>query len=399
MTPYDYHFHGGGDSFVRGSKNSPEYEGHGSTDLLSHQEAENGVERHQHNGADAMHGPTRAAGCRAKCHAWLRRRVDRLHLRVLPDGSINISEYVVINHNSGGYLMFNFFVTACCLVSSYIYVFMAAHRIQLEASHAAHQHSATIIFMYFFEAIFALDILVSFLLSYEFSGQYGRSIERQLANTVSHYFYGSFLRDLIPVIPFQLIPLRNRRGTLFYLIKLLRLVKGFRLLDVSYLMKKIKAIYKDYQLKLIKTDEKKANDIEQDHNRILQQISIYYTLKITKIVIFILNLSYLLGMFWYIMCKLVEDFGELNYADVEETGVEGQGFIPYYGLNFQSRSYITIVHVYFAFTSLATVGFGDYVPRSDIERGVCAFMLLGGVAVFSYVMGNFITILNGYMLF
>ena len=53
--------------------------------------------------------------------------------------------------------------------------------------------------------------------------------------------------------------------------------------------------------------------------------------------------------------------------------------------------------LYWAVTSLSTVGFGDYVPRSDLERAVGAFMLLCGVAVFSYIMGNFISILDSYM--
>lgn len=54
---------------------------------------------------------------------------------------------------------------------------------------------------------------------------------------------------------------------------------------------------------------------------------------------------------------------------------------------------------YFAFTSLSTVGFGDYTPRSDLERGVGAFMLLSGVAIFSIIMGQFINILENYSKF
>lgn len=54
---------------------------------------------------------------------------------------------------------------------------------------------------------------------------------------------------------------------------------------------------------------------------------------------------------------------------------------------------------YFAFTSLSTVGFGDYAPRSDLERGVGAFLLLSGVAIFSIIMGQFIEILDSYMKF
>lgn len=52
--------------------------------------------------------------------------------------------------------------------------------------------------------------------------------------------------------------------------------------------------------------------------------------------------------------------------------------------------------VYFAFTSLSTVGFGDFHPKSDIERLLTAFILLFGVAIFSYIMGIFITILEEF---
>ena len=50
--------------------------------------------------------------------------------------------------------------------------------------------------------------------------------------------------------------------------------------------------------------------------------------------------------------------------------------------------------LYFAFTSLSTVGFGDIRPESDSERLLGAGILLIGVAVFSYIMGIFIGILD-----
>jgi amino acid permease len=52
--------------------------------------------------------------------------------------------------------------------------------------------------------------------------------------------------------------------------------------------------------------------------------------------------------------------------------------------------------MYFSFTSLSTVGFGDYEPVSDAERLVGAFVLLFGVAIFSYIMGIFIEILDQF---
>lgn len=55
-----------------------------------------------------------------------------------------------------------------------------------------------------------------------------------------------------------------------------------------------------------------------------------------------------------------------------------------------------IIVVYFAFTTLSTVGFGDYNPKSELERIVTTFILLIGVACFSYIMGQFIEILMNF---
>lgn len=44
---------------------------------------------------------------------------------------------------------------------------------------------------------------------------------------------------------------------------------------------------------------------------------------------------------------------------------------------------------YFAFTSISTVGLGDYHPRSNSERILGAIFLMSGVAVTSYVIENF----------
>lgn len=53
-----------------------------------------------------------------------------------------------------------------------------------------------------------------------------------------------------------------------------------------------------------------------------------------------------------------------------------------------------IILMYFSFTSLTTVGFGDFNPRSNVERLFISFGLLFGVAIFSYIMGQFIEIIQ-----
>lgn len=52
--------------------------------------------------------------------------------------------------------------------------------------------------------------------------------------------------------------------------------------------------------------------------------------------------------------------------------------------------------IYFALTTLSTIGFGDFHPVSPLERSTAAFILLFGVAIFSFIMGQFIEILMNY---
>ena len=51
-----------------------------------------------------------------------------------------------------------------------------------------------------------------------------------------------------------------------------------------------------------------------------------------------------------------------------------------------------IIVVYFMFTTLSTVGFGDFHPKSEVERAIMTFILLIGVATFSWIISQYIDI-------
>jgi len=48
----------------------------------------------------------------------------------------------------------------------------------------------------------------------------------------------------------------------------------------------------------------------------------------------------------------------------------------------------TTIAMYYALTSLSTVGLGDFYPKTDAERLYISFMLLFGVAIFSFILGE-----------
>ena len=53
--------------------------------------------------------------------------------------------------------------------------------------------------------------------------------------------------------------------------------------------------------------------------------------------------------------------------------------------------------MYYFFTTLSTVGFGDFYPVSNAERCVGIPIFLFGVMIFSFIMGNFAEILQVIM--
>lgn len=55
-----------------------------------------------------------------------------------------------------------------------------------------------------------------------------------------------------------------------------------------------------------------------------------------------------------------------------------------------------LISCYYVLTTLSTVGYGDYYPVNNNERFFAVVLMLGGVAFFSYIMGNFIEIITNY---
>jgi aromatic ring-opening dioxygenase LigB subunit len=59
----------------------------------------------------------------------------------------------------------------------------------------------------------------------------------------NNYLYSSFPLDLISLIPLQFIKLKRSRQLLFFMLKMVRLIKGFKLFNVPLMMVKVKKLY------------------------------------------------------------------------------------------------------------------------------------------------------------
>lgn len=146
----------------------------------------------------------------------------------------------------------------------------------------------------------------------------------------------------------------------------------------------LKKLKQDEIQRLVTLDPEKADDNTVDNIKVSQLVTMSQVLKTLKLLMLSFNFGYFLGMTWLTIVQISADTSDqVNFITYEGHGL----------LDDTSAMRWTIITMYFAITSLSTVGFGDFTPRSDIERVLGAFMLLGGVIIFSNLMAKFIEML------
>ena len=214
----------------------------------------------------------------------------------------------MIRENNPFYLFFNFIVSCLCIVSSYIYLYMASLRYPTDLDETKEE----MLIIYIFESIFLVHMLLQFIKEYRLEDK--NEVITQLLEIIINYIKTGFLIDLIPLLPFWLMKLPRQRQRLFLLLKMIRLVKGFTLFDVPKMMEVVKSGFQKNLHYIVENDEELANNREIDNNNIEEILIISYVLKIFKLIVVIMNITYLIGMIWMILCELIADF----YMDIED---------------------------------------------------------------------------------
>lgn len=77
-------------------------------------------------------------------------------------------------------------------------------------------------------------------------------------------------------------------------------------------------------------------------------------------------------------------FSNLDYGFIDEDGNE------------EAKSSQTIKLIYYALTTLSTVGYGDFLPQNIAEKLVMSFILLIGVTIFSLIMNKLMDVLKDF---
>ena len=235
------------------------------------------------------------------------------------------------------------------------------------------------------EISFIADIARNFFTDY-FDPRDPRKKIKDIFKIAKHYIRGSFFFDLIACLAWPLhLALKDSYSpdtvSLIYLLRLFRLGKIFILMNMQAFTSNMREWFRNRLVKQISRNAIIGQDKERDRTKIMLQIFIVKGFQVFRLLLFILILSYFMGTLWFIMTKHTTDHpDEFTFYNVnglaDKTDMEN----------------VTIV-VYFMFTTLSTVGFGDYNPKSEIERVIMTLILIIGVACFSWIMGQFIEIL------
>lgn len=82
-------------------------------------------------------------------------------------------------------------------------------------------------------------------------------------------------------------------------------------------------------------------------------------------------LAYVFGMLWCIVLRFKKELGS-NASDEDN-------FFDYFGIDISTNSSkidTMVTFVYFSFTTISTVGFGDYYPSNSFERlSMCSILI------------------------
>ena len=203
------------------------------------------------------------------------------------------------------------------------------------------------------DAVFTVDIIVTFRTAYLDDNNVLVTIPKMIR---TRYLKFWFIIDFGSTLPIdKIVESLASGGDGLRSLKLIRIVRLVRLFKLA---------------KLLKIDTSAVEEV----------IEVDETVKKTvKLFAILFGLAHFFGCFWNMSTNA--DFDDLGYANISEFGKAGKDEV--FDL---SDSYIEAL--YWAFTTMTTVGYGDVLPEEDNGRLYATVMMILGATMFSYIVGS-----------
>uniref|UniRef100_A0A7S4UW65 Ion transport domain-containing protein n=1 Tax=Alexandrium monilatum TaxID=311494 RepID=A0A7S4UW65_9DINO len=205
------------------------------------------------------------------------------------------------------------------------------------------------------DSVFVFDMALQFCVAYHVKTPYGTRLETRRKIIVRHYLRTWFALDVISVLPFDSVGMLFSSGFLerakmMKVLRLLRLIKLVRVLRASRVF------------------HRWETSMAVNYNR----------LKLVSAFLVFLLASHWLACVWA-MLGFQDEEDQRTWVDHAAPGVGG-------ALSHPAEVYIAAL--YWSSMTVTSVGYGDIVPVTTLERVVCILLMFCAGFLWAYVLGE-----------
>lgn len=205
-------------------------------------------------------------------------------------------------------------------------------------------------------AFFAVDLVLCCFISYH---DEDNRLVKSLGAILRRYAQRWLLPDLIAVVPLQLFG-QQRAEYYFRLFRLLKVPHALNIITNSCLK----------AARFLKGERSNKPNLALD-------LTAKTVSSICYILVLVLFYTYAMACLWHWFVGHAQGW-------MQNSGATFQDLLPE-NENWESLQR----NWYFMLTTLVTVGYGDFSPKSVYERGLLIFVLFTGVSTYSYIIGKF----------
>ena len=299
--------------------------------------------------------------------------------------------------------VWRFYIAILSIISSLIGISMGSFMVENSGSPFIVTNGFEV-FILIIEISQYIDCLLSFFI--EFHDEDRDVFVRDLLEIAKNYGSQGLVFDLLASIPFFAIISNTANVSakvpehgynflyIVFWLKALRFYKAGKITSNQYVSGLVKNFYKTTRDRTIEQEIQAREDKDEttlrylrdpkiDRIHLARQVIIVYLFKIVRILLSILLLAFVLGSVWYIYSSVVWDYKDELLKSFQDDDI----FIDAYGLANKHAASNGLAVTYFAFTTLSSVGFGDFYPRNSLERLCMIVIFLYSLTVFSAILG------------